>query len=327
MCVVVLEQHKVPMSEAGTFLLVGGFPSGGTDLTKTVLNAHRSISLAGEAPLLHVVAQRGFTSGDAVLHTDDSARFLSLMRDLDVYENFESVPDPDQDASVEELTRRLLGGTGVPVWGNKTPQNSERLSELGAIYPRCKFLTVIRDPRDTALSWQSKWGKDPLWAADKWATRMSEVVRQGAHLGDDRFRTIRFEALLVEPEETLRGVCDWLGIPFDSQMLRHEEVTDSLDGKRNYGQPLVENNFDKWRRSDPVLIQRIEEICFDSMSLHDYEHSLATTKRPLKRWEKRRAVVSDAVALLAVGNRSRADNSIRQRLSDVMSYAQRLRLR
>lgn len=73
------------MSNDMQLLFIGGFPSGGTDLTKTILNAHPDIDIAGEMPLLSNLAKKGYGPSTIFNDIQSLSAFISDLHKLDVY--------------------------------------------------------------------------------------------------------------------------------------------------------------------------------------------------------------------------------------------------
>jgi len=304
-------------------LLVGGFPSGGTDLTKTILNAHPDVHLIGEMPSLAGLAASGFTSDTRFGSQEEIQVFEDNLKNLDRYGNLESVnfdfsnlTSADNPLSLETVLRHTFSEQNTDVWGSKTPQFTEDMLALSELLPNAKFLIVVRDVRDVCLSWATKWEKDKLWCASKWAERMSYGLEVAKHLLNDRTHFVKFEQLLDSPQEVCRGICDFVGIPFSTRMLEHHLHTEQhLDGKLNYGQAIKRDNLEKWRTAlAPQTVQRIEEIAYTTMGQLDYQPAFASGPRPLTTWELRRGQAHDIRTMITVGNRASQQNTIAQRL-------------
>jgi hypothetical protein len=304
-------------------LFICGFPSGGTDLTKTILNAHPDIFINGEMPLLKQIRQHGYSANTVFKNLDEIKQFQALLHQLDIWHNiqnknhdFATYLTAVTQLSLIDLLKISFTDKPQKIWGNKTPQNTENILILNHLFPQAYFLIVTRDVRDVCLSWRNKWGKDMLWCADKWAKRMNigwEVVQT---LPANRYKFIRFEDLLANLESTCRQICDFLELPFATQMLVHDQYTaQTIDGKINYGKPVKSENSQKWKNQlTKKQIHRLEEITFDTMKLLGYSPSCAVATRPLTIWEKRHAQLSDLAAMILVGNRASHNNHLAQRL-------------
>ena len=319
------DNSRVPA--AGTLLFVCGFPSGGTDLTKTVLSAHPEVYLNGEMPSLAVLEAHGF-GPDRVLETPAAiAELRSLLARLDVFGSLENL-GADLDSRLrapggvgrDEALRAFFTAREVRVWGNKTPQYTEAIAKMARLFPAARFVVVVRDVRDVCLSWRNKWGRDVLGCAARWAARMPAGLAFSRELPADRSLWIRFEDLLADTEPVCRRLCDFMGVPFSTDMLEHDRHLKSgrVDGKINYGRGIQAGNQSKWRQDlELPTVRRIEEIAFDAMRTFGYPAAHASGPRSLTRLESTRADLHDALAMLLVGNRAAERNGLRQRWRSV----------
>ncbi|WP_039390903.1 sulfotransferase family protein [Novosphingobium sp. MBES04] len=109
----------------------------------------------------------------------------------------------------------------VTHFGEKTPEHTREALRLAEFFPRAKFLLILRDPRDVALSQIKAFDRRSLlfsavrWNVDQryWFDKASQV------LGDARCMTVRYEELVAAPGSILPSVATFLGIPFDEAML------------------------------------------------------------------------------------------------------------
>lgn len=153
-------------------------------------------------------------------------------------------------------------------------------------FPEARFLYLVRDPRDMALSWS----RNPthmggvVHGAQQWKRDQQQFMKNHAILRDKGLsRMIHYEELIRAPEETVQGICDFFGLPFDSSMLNfHEnELTrrnaQTLPAWINLGKPIMNDNSGKYR---PALsddeIALIEHICRPEMHALGYEPDTPT---------------------------------------------------
>jgi hypothetical protein len=110
---------------------------------------------------------------------------------------------------------------GKTRWGDKTPIYVRSIPLLARLWPEARFVHLIRDGRDVALSYLSlHWGPSTVWsAARKWRRDVSAGIRDGQPLGTSRYLEVRYEALIAEPRSTLEVVCAFAGLPFEAAML------------------------------------------------------------------------------------------------------------
>ena len=72
-------------------LFLCGFPSGGTDLVKTMLNAHPDINLNGEMPFLIDLGDYGYDFGYKFQTLDTVECFKRLLGKLDIWNNLNNI--------------------------------------------------------------------------------------------------------------------------------------------------------------------------------------------------------------------------------------------
>jgi hypothetical protein len=106
-------------------------------------------------------------------------------------------------------------------------------------------------------------GAEP--AALLWRSSVAAGRRAGRLLGPGRYREVRYEQLVTDPEQVLRETCGFLDLPFDAAMLRyHDRAGDVVDGfrirseHRHLAQPPTAGLRD-WRRDMPDRELRLFE--------------------------------------------------------------------
>jgi hypothetical protein len=133
---------------------------------------------------------------------------------------------------VRRLYDELGAQHGKPFAGDQTPDYVAHLPLLHALFPAARFIHLLRDGRDVALSlleWARPdqgpgrlrfWSQDPLAvSALWWSDRVDAGLRDGAALGDS-YLEVRYEELLAAPERVIRRITRFLDLPFDAAMLR-----------------------------------------------------------------------------------------------------------
>lgn len=101
---------------------------------------------------------------------------------------------------------------------------------LADLFPESRFIHVIRDGRDVALSYlQGGWGPKTLAGnAVYWKRFVRHGRREGARLGPHRYSEVRYEDLLDDPEREVRRLSRFVGLEFDDSMLRYFERAQAL---------------------------------------------------------------------------------------------------
>lgn len=198
-------------------------PRAGSTLLQRILGAHAAIHTTAEPWLmLHPLYARradGHTAEyDATLAqtaVDDFVRTL-----------------PDGEAVYREALRGMalaLYGTAVAAAGktlflDKTPRYYFILPELAALFPQARFILLLRNPLavlNSILNTHVK-GHWPLLSRyrEDLLTAPERLLAAQAALGA-RAHTVRYEALVREPEARVTALCDWLEVPFDAAMIEY----------------------------------------------------------------------------------------------------------
>jgi hypothetical protein len=112
---------------------------------------------------------------------------------------------------------------GKARWGDKTPGYAELMPVIERTLPEARFVHVIRDGRDVALSILARdWGPDTIEkAAQRWKRRITRARRGAAKVG--HYMELRYEDLITDTERELRRVCDHIELGFDPSMLAYHE--------------------------------------------------------------------------------------------------------
>jgi hypothetical protein len=286
-------------------IFICGFPSSGTDLLKNVLNAHPEIYIAGEFPLLPSLAARR----NAMVPADDLLEVAQDIIGCDVHGNLGRSELPSEfeaPCSFADVYVALLTAKPATWYGNKTPQNAEHIDKLDHLFPGARYLLIVRDVRDVALSWRKKWGKDPLLCAHKWMQRMQRAVNLLKFLAPDRHLVVSYEELLQDHRTVAIRVCNFLDLPYDARIDDfHEHVADIVPGKLHYGEPVIAGNREKWRREVPEsTLRRLEEIAYPTLKRFGYTSAIGHDFRPITLAEKMTGRAREALATFFVGNRA-----------------------
>jgi Sulfotransferase family len=207
-------------------------PRSGSTLLRMMLDAHRELAIPSEThfiPDLIAAFDAGRPSAEEAVRMlrehrrwDDfhlsEPELLSRMR--------EHEPLTAGDA-IRSFFALYAQSQGKPRWGDKTPEYVEHMREIERVVPEARFIHVIRDGRDVALS-RTRWrlrrvGRKPPVErlARKWRRAITVARKQGGRLG--HYMEVRYEDLIADTEPTLRRICEFAELEFDPGMLRYHE--------------------------------------------------------------------------------------------------------
>lgn len=169
-----------------------------------------------------------------------------------------------------DLFAERSGHEGLAVWGEKTPSHLMFVPTLVDWFPDARIIHTFRDPRGMYASElrrrrQGRWGPKRIlpWLPDALidpilgpveAVRAAIVWRRALRLDatyrrllGDRYRLVRFEDLVREPEQVLRAVCDLIGVPFDPALLQVDVVGSSFEEQRHATRGFDPAVAERWR--------------------------------------------------------------------------------
>lgn len=211
----------------------------GTTLFRAMFDSHPDLAIPGESHfIVHLLPQRrryetatGFDATAFLADLLPHPRFR-LWRLVD--EEVRSALERDPPATLAEAIRAAFGlyaaSQGKGRYGDKTPGYVSHLPSLAALFPEARFVHIIRDGRDVALSYLDvSFGPDTVErAAIHWARMVERGRRAGARLGPDRYIEVRYEDLLDDPNTTVRALCAFIDLEFHPHMLRYPDRAASV---------------------------------------------------------------------------------------------------
>jgi hypothetical protein len=266
-------------------LFVVGCGRSGSTLLRLMLDAHPDLAVPGES---HFIPELRRRFPDPVAGDDLTAALLRTphfrhwnVAESGVWERVRALEAPTFAEVVEAAFLANADEHGARRWGDKTPAYVRSIPLLHALWPDARFVHLIRDGRDVALSYLSlHWGPDTVWAAArKWRRDVGAGIREGQPLGTSRYLEVRYEDLVADPEETLRTICALAGLPFDERMLdpaarRRHPTLAPTEGRPFHArsEDEVAANVRDWRtQMSPEAVRRFEAVAGALLSDLGYE--------------------------------------------------------
>jgi hypothetical protein len=280
-----------PVAAERSFPFIVARGRSGTTLLRAMLDAHPDMAIPNES---HFVVQ--FARRRAGYETDAGFDLTGFTRDLldhwafrrwglpeeSVLAAYQASPPSDYPSAVRGLYSAYAHHHGKTRYGDKTPSYVLSMRLLASTFPEARFIHLIRDGRDVALSYlDADFGSKTLGQAAIYWDRFVRAGRAvGARLGPDRYLEVRYEDLVAEPESVLSEVCAFVGIPYDAGMLRYHERADRLvpslshnEHHRNLYKPPTTGLRD-WRRDlEPRDIAVFEALAGDLLDELGYERA------------------------------------------------------
>jgi len=185
---------------------------------------------------------------------------------------------------------------------DKTPRNALRVPFIDTLFPDARYVFLIRDGRDNINSLINAWrtpryrtyrlpephripGADPEWwkftlypgwrqdvdgplevvCARQWQTSYDAAGPELDAVGD-RTLQVRYETFVEDPVGSTRAICAFLGVSFDEAVA--QKATDAISKPVNVVTPPERG---KWKRENPVEIERVVPLIAPTMERLGYE--------------------------------------------------------
>jgi len=201
----------------------------GTTLLRAMLDAHPEIAVPPEAQFLvpTIRARTRFEGGghplpDAILtflQGQESFRRWGLPeREVEVA----LAPAVTVPEALRGLYRTYAARERKLRYADKTPFHVHSLRLLGAAFPEARFVHLIRDGRDVAVSRVASGFRPPgiVGAARAWRAAIRRSRAAGRRLGH-RYLEVRYEKLVADPETQIRRLCGFASLDFDDSTLSY----------------------------------------------------------------------------------------------------------
>lgn len=212
-----------------------GSPRSGTTLLAQTLTAHSRIEIPYETDFIVPAAFvfdriRDPAAGRPLIQTlmTQSPAFKgSLGQYLDAVQVHELVQTADYNllALLTAVYGAIARKAGKDLGGDKSPNDLQFIRMITkhlAGASGLKVIHMVRDLRDVMVSVRERnWSKDlESYFPRMW--NMSNLYLHELYRGDaGRYLLIRYEDLVKDPQESLIGLCAFLGMGFEAGMLDH----------------------------------------------------------------------------------------------------------
>jgi len=193
------------------FFLVGSERSG-TTLLRLMLAHHKHIECAPEFEFL--VEEMPAESGWPAL--ESYYEWLATNRIFVPY-GFTVDRALDYPALTRSFLAQYCKRSGKPIHGATCHKHFDRLLR---IWPRARFVHLLRDGRDVARSCIGMgWAANVWHGAERWIRAEELWAALAPAVQPSRRLELRYEDLILSPEKELARVCAFLGTDYDAAML------------------------------------------------------------------------------------------------------------
>ncbi len=209
-------------------VFVVGMNRSGTTLLRMMLDAHPELTIPPEThfvpDLIKAVREPGATPEDALAAMKSAREWGDFgFTDEQMLARLRGLPKLRPGPAVRTFYEAYMEQQGKPRWGEKTPTYVQKMRLIQRALPEARFVHVIRDGRDVALSVLDRTVRD-LSAGDvarRWRKKILKAREDAPQL--EHYTEIRYEDLILDTEPVLRRVAEFIDLPWDEAMLSYHE--------------------------------------------------------------------------------------------------------
>lgn len=193
-------------------VIVYGALRSGTTLLRLMLDMHPRLNCPGEADFLF----------DHLSFDDDGGVRLdrAALEGNRIYQasGVKLNPDLEPVAAVQDMVRQMQDAKADRL----VLMLHRHVAEALRIFPQAVTLHMLRDPRDVAQSAIGMgWAGTAYHGAIYWIRTELDWDRMRTEHPNAAVQELRYESLISAPEHTLEGLCAFLDVVYDSEMLNY----------------------------------------------------------------------------------------------------------
>lgn len=293
-------------------LFIIGMPRSGTKLLRTLLNNHPDVSLGGESRFvpsmiklfgLHAdVSQRQLWQAvykeiSRKVFFGTQAKGNIRLSESAFFDTLDARKEQGLELTWADIFEAIMRPYGprpeALIYGDKSHGYVSNVELIRTIFKDVKFIFMVRDPRDQALSAQATWGRHPLRSATHWTAVAREVERLDLRSAGDTL-VIRYEDLTSDTESQLKRACTFLQLPYVTGMSQLKRPAES---RKHLG--TVVKQHAKYRELLPsATTKSVSEITRPHLAEYGYPDEGVTDERQLSRTQLKLLAYTDGLASL-----------------------------
>lgn len=270
-----------------------GAPRSGTTWLQLMLSQSPFIATCQETQLFSMHYGSLFESIRAQTHRN--GRQVGLANILGHEEAFELACRQVREALAEVV--RVSSKPDAQVFLEKTPQHVAHIELIRAVFPKARFLELVRDPRAVVASLRAvDWGdwtrSGTVLNAEKWRAAIRAGHEARGRIPADDYRIIKYEELQHDPATRLQELLEWIGDFEHADAAQSYTQACDITALREGTGPQAAWDL----QSEPVSFFRygkvdswkteltrhqtrvVEQVCREGMSMHGYERRFKASR-------------------------------------------------
>ncbi|KAI6235724.1 Protein-tyrosine sulfotransferase [Aphelenchoides besseyi] len=207
------------INSSSPLIFIGGIPRSGTTLMRAMLDAHPDVRCGEETRVIpRILGLRGAWK--------KSEREWKRLQEA-------GVTNEVINSAIASFIIQVIAGHGAAAkrYCNKDPFTLKSTTYIMELFPNAKSIFMVRDGRATVHSIISR--KVTITGYDlndfrqclsKWNAGIGVMYEQCKAVGSERCLMVFYEQLVLHPESEMRRILNYLGLPWNEQVLKHEEL-------------------------------------------------------------------------------------------------------
>lgn len=214
------ESNEAIDKSNANFIFIGGHARSGTTLMRAILDVHPNIKCGPETKILPSFVD--FVATWKTKVSEAELRMAGLEKNM-------------VDNAITDFVQNIMLNRGLKSTRKcaKDPDIIKHMQYLHSIFPKAKFIYMIRDGRAAAYSLiqqvreQQTSDMYSLYLKN-WYFFNRDVNKQCKKIGKEFCLAIKYEDLVLRPEHTLKAVVNFLNETWNDKLLKHQDFIDNI---------------------------------------------------------------------------------------------------
>lgn len=252
------------MKRTNNLAFIIGTGRSGTTVLSQILNAHSKICVphelqiifgySGNGPRLHELFLAGenlrWQAKDLIQIVEELCPYkFEKFFDYASFFRHQKYPIESLGHLLIDLYNAVVESRGKEIFLEQTPWYGQRLDIMKELFPNAKFIHMIRDGRDVALSFSRTpwWHKSPIDNLDRWQREIDKISQDATLLLDkQQYLEVKYEDLVLDPDKIVPFIVDFIGVKFEKKILLPENLLDYAMFRKVDGGSFTSNSFKNW---------------------------------------------------------------------------------
>ncbi len=159
------------------------------------------------------------------------------------------------------------------IWGDKSPGYIINIKLLKEYSPKAKFIVIVRDVRNCAVSSYKVWGTNKIRYAERWYNNLNSAINDLEEISKEDWKIVKYEDLVHKPRETIKKLYDFVGISFNEKVLQFTKPSENYGDAKGKLTIMSQNNKKYGKYLSKREINKIESLTFPILDKFGYKCS------------------------------------------------------